>query len=284
LTVLDLDCAGRPLSLARTAIVGILNVTPDSFSDGGKFIDRERAVEHAVRMVEEGASMLDIGGESTRPGAQAVSVNEEMDRILPVIEAVSREVSVPLSVDTAKPEVMRAAVKAGAGFINDVYALRRPGALQAAAELNVPVCLMHMQGEPRTMQQNPVYNNVIGEVRAFLSERVTACEAAGIARERIVVDPGFGFGKSLAHNFALLRELREFAALGVPVMAGLSRKSMIGNVLGLEATERVHASVALALIAAQNGARLLRVHDVRPTVQAIRMWEAVQPEFSEREP
>ncbi len=280
--MLVFDCAGRPLP--RTAIVGILNVTPDSFSDGGKFLDRERAVEHAVRMVEEGAAMIDIGGESTRPGSQAVSVNEELDRVLPVIEAISREVSVPLSVDTSKPAVMRAAVTAGAGFINDVYALRMPGALQAVAELNVPVCLMHMQGEPRSMQQNPVYNNVIGEVRAFLSERIAACEAAGIARERIVIDPGFGFGKSLAHNFALLREMREFTTLSVPVLAGLSRKSMIGKALGLEVKDRVHASVALSLIAAQNGARLLRVHDVRPTVQVIHMWEAVQTESSEREP
>lgn len=278
-----LDCAGRPLSLARTAVMGILNVTPDSFSDGGRFLGRQQAVEHAARMVEEGASIIDIGGESTRPGAHEVSANQELDRILPVIEALSRAVPVPLSVDTTKPEVMRAAVAAGAGFINDIYALRRPGALQAAAALHVPVCLMHMQGEPHTMQQNPVYNSVIGDVHAFLAERIAACEAAGIERERIVIDPGFGFGKTLAHNLALLRELREFSGLGSPILTGLSRKSLIGKALGLETTDRLHASVALALIAAQNGARLLRVHDVRPTLEAIRMWEAVTGEFNERE-
>lgn len=263
--------------------MGILNVTPDSFSDGGRFLGHQQAVEHAVRMVEEGASIIDIGGESTRPGAREVSANQELDRILPVIETLSRAVPVPLSVDTTKPEVMRAAVAAGAGFINDVYALRRPGALQAAAALHVPVCLMHMQGEPRTMQQNPVYNSVIGDVHAFLAERIAACEAAGIGRARIVIDPGFGFGKTLAHNLALLRELREFSDLGSPILAGLSRKSLIGKALGLETTDRLHASVALALIAAQNGARLLRVHDVRPTLEAIRMWEAVTGEFNERE-
>ncbi len=263
----SLDCRGRALDLSRVAVMGVLNVTPDSFSDGGRFAARDAALAQARRMVEEGAAVVDVGGESTRPGAQPVSVQEELDRVIPV----------PVSIDTAKPEVMRAAVNAGAGLINDVLALRAPGALDAAAALRVPVCLMHMQGEPRRMQDDPRYTDVVGEVLDFLKERMDACIHAGIPRARLVIDPGFGFGKTLEHNLELLRSLRAFAALGVPVLAGLSRKSMIGKALGLPVERRLHASVALALMAVQNGARIVRVHDVAPTVEAIRMWEAVYP-------
>lgn len=270
-----LDCRGCKLDLSRVAVMGILNVTPDSFSDGGVFFDRAQAVARAHEMVEAGAAIVDIGGESTRPGAQPVSVQEELDRTIPVIEQLAKQLEVPVSIDTSKPEVMRAAVAAGASLINDVYALRAPGALDAAASLGVPVCLMHMQGEPRTMQGDPQYTNVVAEVRAFLAQRVADAERAGIGRDRIVVDPGFGFGKTLEHNLALLRGLREICALGVPVLAGLSRKSMIGKALGLPVEQRLHASVALALMAVQNGARIVRAHDIAPTVQAIRMWEAV---------
>jgi dihydropteroate synthase len=259
-----------------------LNVTPDSFSDGGIFLARDAAVAHALTMVEEGADIIDVGGESTRPGAPAVSVQEELDRVLPVIEAVARAVPVPISIDTSKPEVMRAAVAAGAGLINDVRALRAAGALQAAAALEVPVCLMHMQGEPRSMQQHPVYTDVAVEVRDFLKERIDACVAAGIPRQRIVVDPGFGFGKSAEHNLELLRRLGELRMLGMPILAGLSRKSMIGALFGLPVAQRLHASVALALIAVQNGATILRVHDVRATREAVRMFEAVYPRTGER--
>jgi len=276
-----LDCGGRALDLSSTAIMGILNVTPDSFSDGGIFLARDAAVAHALAMVEEGADLIDVGGESTRPGAQAVSVQEELDRVIPVIEAIARAVPLPVSIDTSKPEVMRAAVAAGAGLINDVRALRATGALQAAAALEVPVCLMHMQGEPRCMQRNPVYVDVAGEVRHFLHERIEACVAAGIPRQRIVIDPGFGFGKTVEHNLELLRRLDELRTLGVPILAGLSRKSMIGALFGLPVAQRLHASVALALIAVQNGATMLRVHDVRATREAIRMFEAVYPRTGE---
>lgn len=239
---------------------------------------RDAACRHAARMVEEGADMIDVGGESTRPGAQAVTLQEEMDRVVPVIEALRAEVDVPLSVDTSKPELMRAAVAAGAGFINDVMALRAPGALDAAAALRVPVCLMHMQGEPRRMQENPVYGDVVADVRAFLVERVRAARAAGIDAGRLVVDPGFGFGKTVRHNFALLRGLEAIAALGHPVLVGLSRKSMIGKTLDLPVDGRLHASVALAVLAVRAGARLVRVHDVRATREAVRMAEAVYAE------
>ncbi len=271
----SLDCAGRPLDLGRTAIMGVLNVTPDSFSDGGAFLARERAVAHAVEMVADGADIIDVGGESTRPGATPVSVAEELARVIPVIEALRTAVPVPISIDTAKPEVMRAAVAAGAGLINDVTALRQPQALAVAAQLQVPVCLMHMQGEPRTMQNDPHYRDVLTEVRAFLQARIEACVAVGIPRTRLLIDPGFGFGKTLAHNVTLLRRLPELATLGVPILVGLSRKSMIGKALGLSVEERLHASVALALLAVQNGARIVRVHDVRATRDAIRMYEAV---------
>jgi len=275
------NCGGRALDLSRTAIMGILNVTPDSFSDGGIFLSRDAAVAHALAMVEEGADLIDIGGESTRPGAQAVSVQEELDRVIPVIEAIAHAVPVPISIDTSKPDVMRAAVAAGAGFINDVRALREPGAVETAAALHVPVCLMHMQGEPRSMQHHPAYTDVAGEVRDFLRERVEACVAAGISRDCIIVDPGFGFGKTVEHNLELLRRLGDLRALGAPILAGLSRKSMIGALFGLPVAQRLQASVALALIAVQNGVTILRVHDVRATREAIRMFEAVYPRTRE---
>jgi dihydropteroate synthase len=272
-----LDCAGRPLDLSRPAVMGILNVTPDSFSDGGVFLSPEKAIAQALRMAQEGADIIDVGGESTRPGARPVSAQEEMDRVLPVVEALHARIPLPVSIDTSKPEVMRAAVAAGAGFINDVQALRADGALAAATELNVPVCLMHMQGEPRTMQDKPEYADVVGEVRDFLKERLDACMNAGIPASRIVVDPGFGFGKTLEHNIELLRGLKKLQGLGAAVLVGLSRKSMIGKALGLPVEQRLHASVALAVMAVQQGARIVRVHDVGPTVEALRMWQAVYP-------
>jgi dihydropteroate synthase len=272
-----LDCAGRPLDLRRPAVMGILNVTPDSFSDGGDFFPPDKGIARALRMAEEGADIIDIGGESTRPGAQLVSDQEEIDRVLPVIEALRSRFSLPLSIDTSKPGVMRAAVAAGAGFINDVRALREPGALEAAAELDVPVCLMHMQGEPRTMQENPHYDDVVADVCAFLSERLRTAQAQGIPANRLVIDPGFGFGKTLEHNIELLRGLKKLRTLGAPMLVGLSRKSMIGKALGIPVDQRLHASVALAIMAVQEGARIVRVHDVGPTVQALRMWAAVYP-------
>ncbi|BAU48971.1 dihydropteroate synthase [Sulfurifustis variabilis] len=273
-----LDCGGRALDLSRTAVMGILNVTPDSFSDGGVFFGPDAALARASQMVEEGADILDIGGESTRPGARQVSAQEEIERVVPVIEACARELPVPISVDTSKPEVMRAAVAAGAGAINDVRALRLPGALQAAADLRVPVCLMHMQGEPATMQVDPRYADVVREVREFLVSRIEAAERAGIPRTRVLVDPGFGFGKTVEHNLDLLRNLGELRRLGVPLLVGLSRKSMIGKLLGLPVEKRLYPGIALALMAVSNGARVLRVHDVAPTVQAVRMLEAVYPQ------
>jgi dihydropteroate synthase len=275
-TTPQLDCAGRPLMLDRPRVLGIVNVTPDSFSDGGQHGTVDAAVAHGLRLVAEGADVLDVGGESTRPGAAEVGVDEELRRVLPVIERLARESDVPVSVDTSKPEVMRAAVAAGAGMINDVRALRCEGALEAAAELGVPVVLMHTRGEPGVMQDAPEYDDVVADVHRFLAERIFAAEMAGIERRRIVADPGFGFGKTLAHNMTLLAQLARFAELGVPVLAGLSRKRSIGEVTGRDnATDRVHGSVAAALIAAQRGAMLLRVHDVAATVDALKVWNAV---------
>ncbi|MGD8308015.1 MAG: dihydropteroate synthase [Chromatiales bacterium] len=272
-----LDCAGRMLDLSRPRVMGILNVTPDSFSDGGSFVSPAKAAGHARRMVEAGADLVDIGGESTRPGAQAVPVQEELDRVVPLVERLAAELPVPLSVDTSKPEVMRAAAAAGAGMINDVMALRAPGALVAASESGLPVCLMHMQGEPRTMQRDPHYADVVAEVRAFLAERVQACEAAGISRNRLVLDPGFGFGKTLGHNLSLLKHLDALVDSGLPVLAGVSRKSMIGRLLGdVPAQDRLYGSLAAAVIAVERGARILRVHDVGPTVEALRVAWAVR--------
>ncbi len=260
----------------RPAIMGIINVTPDSFSDGGRFFDRDLAIEHGLRLAGEGADMLDIGGESTRPGARAVTEDEEIDRVVPVIEALRRELDTPISVDTSNGAVMRAAVAAGATLINDVRALTRPGALEAAADCAVDVCLMHMQGEPGTMQDDPRYDDVVGEVGAYLQARVAAAEAAGIPRERLFIDPGFGFGKNLDHNLALLRNLSSLARGALPVLAGLSRKSMIVRILGSDPGDRLAPSVALALFAAREGAAVLRVHDVAPTLHALRTWQAVE--------
>jgi len=271
-----LDCAGRSLDLSRPCVMGVLNVTPDSFSDGGDFFDIDRALRRAERMVEEGADILDIGGESTRPGAAPVSVREEIERVVPVIEALGHRVSVPISVDTSKPEVMCAAVNAGAGMINDVCALRGPGALKTAVEAGVPVCLMHMQGEPRTMQAAPAYRAVVSEVRDFLRRRIEVCVKAGMAPDRIIVDPGLGFGKTLVHNLALLVGLGELCSLGSPVLVGLSRKSMIGDLTGRPVTERLAGSLAAAVLAVERGARLVRVHDVAATVDALRVAWAVR--------
>ena len=275
-TTPQLDCAGRILLLGRPRVIGIVNATPDSFSDGGEHASVDAAVAHGLRLAEEGADALDIGGESTRPGAEDVTVEDELARVVPVIGRLAKETSLPISIDTSKPEVMRAAVEAGAGMINDVYGLRREGALDMAASLKVPVVLVHMLGEPRSMQDAPAYDEVVADVHRFLAERIFAAEMAGIERKRIVVDPGFGFGKTAAHNLALLAQLERFTELGVPVLAGLSRKKTIGDLTGREAPrERIHGSVAAALIAAQRGARLLRVHDVAATVDALKVWDAV---------
>ena len=272
----QLDCAGRILKLDVPRVMGIVNATPDSFADGGEHATVEAAIAHGLKLAGEGADILDIGGESTRPGAEDVPLEEELRRVVPVIEALAQRVSIPISIDTSKPEVMRAAVAAGAGLVNDVYGLRREGALDAAAELGVPVVLMHMLGEPRTMQVNPEYDDVVGEVHRFLAERIFAAEMAGIPKKRIVVDPGFGFGKNARHNLQLLAQLRRFTELGVPVLAGLSRKRTIGELTGREdPRERVFGSVAAHLIAAQNGAMLLRVHDVAATADALKVWNAV---------
>jgi len=271
------DCAGKPLDLSTPKVMGVLNVTPDSFSDGGRFLAPDRACEQARRMVEAGAAIVDVGGESTRPGARTLSEAEEIDRVVPVIERLARELPVPLSIDSRKPGVMRAAVDAGAGLINDVNALREPGALEAARELGVPVCLMHMQGSPETMQQAPHYaGDVVAAVKAFLSARIDACGKAGLPRARLLIDPGFGFGKRVEHNLRLLACLPEFAALECPLLVGLSRKSMIGSLLGLDVGERLVPSVALALMAVERGARLVRAHDVAETCQALRLLDAVR--------
>ena len=256
-------------------VMGILNVTPDSFSDGGAFARRDAALAHARAMAAAGADCIDIGGESTRPGAREVSVQEELDRVIPVIETLVGEVDAPLSIDTGKAAVMTAAAAAGAGLINDVRALRAPGALEAAARTGLPVCLMHMQGRPRTMQGNPRYADVVSEVLDFLLARVAACEAAGIDRSRLLLDPGFGFGKTLEHNLALLRALPRFVATGLPVLVGISRKSMIGALTGAAVDRRLGGSLAAALLAAQAGTKILRVHDVFETVQAVQTLRAV---------
>lgn len=267
-------CLGA-LEIERPSIMGILNVTPDSFSDGGRFQRLHLAVGAALEMVEQGASIIDIGGESTRPGADDVAVDVEIDRVVPVIEAIRRESSIPISVDTSKPAVMTAAVDAGASMINDVRALREPGALEAAAALDVPVCLMHMQGQPRTMQQEPRYDDVVVDIIQFLAGRLDICEAAGISRAHLVVDPGFGFGKTVGHNMALLARLGEFSTLGRPVLAGISRKSSLGALTGREVDERVASSIAAATIGVLNGADILRVHDVAETRDAVKIATAV---------
>jgi dihydropteroate synthase len=270
-----LRCGSYRLSLSRPLIMGIVNVTPDSFADGGRYFCKSQALEHALRLLDEGADILDIGGESTRPGALPVTVDDELQRVLPVVEAL-RGKGVPLSVDTSKPDVMRAVLAAGASMINDICALEPASSMTAVSATDCAVCLMHKQNDPATMQTAPYYRDVVAEVKAYLAARVAAVVAAGIARERIVIDPGFGFGKNAAHNLLLLRELRQFTDLGVPVLAGLSRKSTVGQVTGRTVEARVHGSVAAALLAVERGAALVRVHDVAATRDALAMFGAVR--------
>ena len=269
-----LRCGNYQLDLSRPLVMGIVNVTPDSFSDGGRHATTELALAHAQQLIADGADILDIGGESTRPGAAAVSEQEELERVLPLIEGL-RDSGIPLSIDTWKPGVMRAALAAGASMVNDVNALLAEGALPVVAASAAAVCLMHKQGTPQTMQQQPHYDDVVAEVSAFLRERIAAAERAGIMRERIVVDPGFGFGKTLAHNLALLRDLRQLGAAGVPVLAGMSRKSMLGAITGRGVDERLVPSVVSAVLAVQRGAAIVRVHDVRETVDALKVLSAL---------
>ncbi|WNH50088.1 dihydropteroate synthase [Stenotrophomonas aracearum] len=272
----QLDCGGRVLRLDRPRVMGIVNVTPDSFSDGGAHDTVEAAVAHGLQLVADGADLLDIGGESTRPGSAPVPLEEELRRVVPVIEQLARQVTVPISIDTFKPEVMRAAVAAGAGMINDIHALRQDGAPAAAAELGVPVVLMHMQGEPGSMQDTPHYDDVVAEVHRFLADRIFSAEMAGIAKKNLVIDLGFGFGKTTDHNMILLARSERFLELGLPMLAGMSRKRSIGELTGRDVPrERVAGSVAAHLIAAQRGARILRVHDVAATVDALKVWAAV---------
>ncbi|MGB1061031.1 MAG: dihydropteroate synthase [Alcanivorax sp.] len=270
-----LQCGGRFLDLSRPVVMGVLNVTPDSFSDGGRFFCKDEALAQARLMVEQGAAIIDIGGESTRPGAAPVSEQEELDRVVPVIEALAGAIDAVVSVDTSTPAVMREAAAAGAGMINDVRALERPGALECVKNTALPVCLMHMQGQPESMQNNPRYQDVLNDVYTYLQARLEACGSAGIAPERIVLDPGFGFGKTLQHNLSLLKHLDQFTKLECPMLVGMSRKSMIGAVLDKPVAERLHGSVAAALIAVQSGAAIVRVHDVAPTVDALKVWSAV---------
>jgi dihydropteroate synthase len=269
-----LRCGRFELNLDRPLIMGVVNVTPDSFSDGGSFAQPAQAIDHALQLVDEGADIVDVGGESTRPGAQPVSVEQELDRVLPILRGL-RDAPVPVSIDTLKPEVMRAVLGEGASMINDVKALQAPGAIEAVRSSDCAVCLMHMQGEPRTMQAQPTYRDVVAEVKAFLADRVAACDAAGIARERLTIDPGFGFGKTEAHNLGLLRALGEFRDVGVPVLAGLSRKSTLGRITGRPVAERLAASLAAGLLAVQRGASIVRVHDVAATRDALLVLRAV---------
>lgn len=271
-------CGNFHLDLSRPHVMGIVNVTPDSFSDGGKHNSLEQAVEHALRLVEEGADILDIGGESTRPGAAPVALQQELDRVLPVIERLRPVAGVPLSIDTYKPEVMRAAIEVGADIVNDVFALRQPGALEAIAASRAGVCLMHMQGTPQTMQLDPQYDNVVVEVTDFLEERLRSAVAAGIDAERIVLDPGFGFGKRTVHNVTLLQQLSDLSVLGRPLLVGLSRKSVLGSLTGGDVDARLHASIAASVISAMKGAKILRVHDVKATADALKIVTAVLSE------
>lgn len=276
----ELHCAGTTLDMQRCHVMGVLNVTPDSFSDGGRFLEREQAVARARQMLQEGASIIDIGGESTRPGAEPVDVEGELTRVLPVIESLRAAIpEAVISVDTSKPEVMRAAVAAGAAIINDVRALTAPGALEAAADTDAAVCLMHMQGEPRTMQSHPHYDDVLAEVADFLAARRDACLDAGIGPQRLVLDPGFGFGKTLEHNLTLLRRLGELQALGPALLIGLSRKRMLGAILDAPVDQRLHGGLAAAVIGCIQGARIVRTHDVKPTVEALRVLDAVRLGF-----
>ena len=263
------------LNLDRPKVMGILNVTPDSFSDGGKFFDRDQAIRHAESMIAAGADILDIGGESTRPGATDVSVDQELDRVIPVIEAVRAISDIPLSVDTNKAAVMQAAINSGADMINDVRALQNEGTMAVVAASNVGVCLMHMQGDPGTMQRAPQYQDVVAEVIQFLRDRVAACRAAGISKERLLIDPGVGFGKTLQHNLLLLKNLEQFSELDVPLLVGMSRKKMIRELTDSDGENSAAGSIAAAVLAASKGARILRVHDVQPTVQALKIVAAM---------
>ncbi|MBD2795569.1 dihydropteroate synthase [Xenorhabdus sp. 18] len=273
---MKLTARGSILDLSRPQVMGILNVTPDSFSDGGIHNTFDTALEHAARMIKEGATIIDVGGESTRPGANEVSEQEELDRVVPVIEALAQRFDAWISVDTSKAAVMRESAKAGAHIINDIRALQEPGALDAAAQSGLPVCLMHMQGQPRTMQAEPHYEDVVSEVKTFLMQRIECCVAAGIAKNSLILDLGFGFGKNLSHNYQLLAHLQEFHYLGLPILAGMSRKSMIGQLLDVPPQERVTGSVACAVIAAMKGAQIIRVHDVKETIQAMKIVYATQ--------
>ena len=267
---------GKVLNLSHPHVMGILNFTPDSFSDGGSYQHTDSAVNSALAMLKNGATIIDIGGESTRPGAPDVALEEELSRVIPIIKAIREKSDCFISIDTSKAEVMRQAVLAGADIINDVRALQEPNAMNVAAELKVPVCLMHMQGQPRTMQNNPEYDDVINDIKQFFVERISACEDVGISRDKIILDPGFGFGKNLAHNYHILKCIDEFKMMGCEVLAGLSRKSMIGNLLGRNVDERLAGSIAGALIAAQKGAKIIRVHDVTETVDALKVWQACE--------
>ena len=272
------SCGKYQLDLSRPHVMGIVNATPDSFSDGGKYESTEKAVQHALELVRQGADILDIGGESTRPGATPVSLDDELARVIPVIEQLSKIAGIPLSIDTYKPEVMRAAIAAGADIVNDISALQESGALEIVSASNVGVCLMHMQGTPQTMQADPKYKDVVAEVRAFLSERMRVAIAAGIAADSIVLDPGFGFGKRTVHNLALLRGLQSLADLGRPLLVGLSRKSVLGQIIGGDVDSRLHASMAATVISAMKGARIVRVHDVKATADALKVVTAVLDE------
>lgn len=269
-------CGQHQLDLSRPLVMGIVNVTPDSFSDGGQFSNAQRAIEHGLKLVDEGADILDIGGESTRPNAQPVPLDEELQRVIPVLEGLGSSTPIPLSIDTYKPRVMRAAIQAGACIVNDVRALQEPEAVDVVAQSDVGVCLMHMLGTPQTMQHDPTYADVVAEVCDFLQQRAHVLLGAGVAPNRIVLDPGFGFGKRTVHNIALLQQLSRLCALGYPVLAGLSRKSVLGKIAGGDAQDRLPASIAAAVIAALNGAKILRVHDVKATTDALKVVQAVQ--------
>lgn len=273
---MHLNLAGKSLDLAQPLVMGILNVTPDSFSDGGKFIDTKAALALVRQMIADGAAIIDIGGESTRPGAEPVSGTDELERVIPVLEAIRKESDIPISIDTSKAQLMHSAVQAGANMINDVYALRAEGALRAAVELDVPVCLMHMQGEPRSMQQTPRYDDLIRDIKDFLATRVEACLEAGIKRQQIILDPGFGFGKTVEHNLSLIKHLDQFSDFGLPILAGVSRKSTIGYILDKEVDDRLYGSIALTTMAIRNGASIIRTHDVAATVDAIKICQAMQ--------
>jgi len=270
-----LRCGRYELALERPLVMGVVNVTPDSFSDGGRYLDPAAALAHARKLIAEGADILDIGGESTRPGAQPVSEDEELARVMPLVEAF-RDASIPISVDTRRPRVMREALRAGASMINDVEALESPGALESVASGDCAICLMHKKGDPATMQRDPRYGDVVADVKAYLAERIAAAESGGIDRSRIAIDPGFGFGKTPAHNLELLRRLDEFGSLGVPVVAGWSRKSTLGVITGKPVGERLAASIAAALLSVQHGANILRVHDVTETRDALAVWQALR--------